>query len=1178
VADFEQALTAHRQGRHDQAETDLIRVAGAALDLHEWVIGLYLGTLHPQGTVRDEYNSLTHESPPASFHRLLKLMERRAIPPISGDLLRSLDEGRSFRNLHHHRGAVPSVSEALGALQAARLLLVNYLDATPEEAPEPRNLDGDLATKRARYLEALVREMDGLDFSGLVSVVLGGATPRLSDVFVEPQLRLLERTEGQEEVKPKTVKRWVPGQRYKVEVCEGGSDQLLSKLIEKRSLVLLAEAGAGKTTLARYAVERVAAGDALPPELGGVLPVFVRVPELAAELESSRVMRLREFLVKRHCPEYSDVLASAIEQGSILVVIDGLDEARTREMRQLVVDRAREFLSSHKGARLLLTSRKDGYQDNALNEDAWVMEVLPFDDMRVAEFLKKLAAASSPAVGRVLETANQTIRQTPALKELASSPLILSVIAMEVAAGGPAPRSRFEACRAAIETLARKWPLKKAKLDDRETEEVLESLSYVGYDLLQSGSGTRCTEMCALKSLMRMDGRGEREAKALLRRIEQGTGLLRVDGIDDGGRPLYAIWHALLVEYLAAAGMAERWRKGTSDVSDWLAEERLLVAVEMAAGHLQRRSDEDASAFVRELAGGGASGAGVAARLRRWLRLPERVWCDVAGILVDDFVEGGQSVTLEALKPFIDDDSVPADSVTASDEDTPDSRVRKAILRLAMGQTDDMTLAAVCSFCFGSGLDVKHLKSVLGGDGWMERLFNLVAEDWRQEPVGMLTFPFYCDRNNIWLVARNYLYADNTGKSFAVSASLVARLREFGVLPIDIPGLLSLEGIDAPDLVWLDSRDIERLSDRSLARLLAGPYPDGASAAAMLSSEATTFGRRLLATGLDAGVPEEDRVMALRALRHLLPKLARAGADAQDDPKGLLGGELEAWVDSLVAAASDDAVPGVRIAAFDALDGAILSPPMQNARFIALLSNPEDADSLLRHALDAISRGPTDVANGPRDPTRKDLFGVEVWGDGIPSPELAAAIRGLLLHPSADVRCRAAMASLQLRCAIHDDDVPPMAEAFLSAMIDPDSGIHDIGERGTRCLLCLASVTSPEASEAVADAIIVLLRDPVGRERVCEWADESPLQEDLCERVPFRNSRIARRLCGMMDESDPRIVYFAYQLAAGLSEPGGSVLTEAHTAAYRQAVREIFNDFGFGFRYKDYEEWLEDQW
>jgi hypothetical protein len=344
-------------------------------------------------------------------------------------------------------------------------------------------------------------------------------------------------------------------------------------LLQERVLVILGDPGGGKTTVlrwlachladavrlqrhvvdgqARLVVERRQVDVRAPDDSGDFdlgparLPILIRASQYVDEIaqarnSGTRIPTLYEVLsrplwdkqppVDRTTPQLSPLPADelartihgAIDAGRAVILIDGLDEVVSVELRSDLMKGLSEFIESHierqgqlppHGNQIVITSRVVGYWSLPVPAERWpkALQIKPMDRPAVEHFCRNRLRAAEARAERGSRSADSPATASgliadlfdprfPRRGELASNPLLLSVLVAVYSKGLRLPENRPDLYRVTIDYLIDAWRSQRIQPDVAQrltTEEIREILGALAIEVHELHSSNVIDEKSA---------------------------------------------------------------------------------------------------------------------------------------------------------------------------------------------------------------------------------------------------------------------------------------------------------------------------------------------------------------------------------------------------------------------------------------------------------------------------------------------------------------------------------------------------------------------------------------------------------------------------------------------------------------------------------------------------------
>ncbi|MFN5398273.1 MAG: NACHT domain-containing protein [Pseudanabaena sp.] len=217
-----------------------------------------------------------------------------------------------------------------------------------------------------------------------------------------------------------------------------------------RKLMLLGKPGAGKTTLLKYTALKCSQGEVF----SDLVPIFVTLRQYAGAESQPRLL---DYIIQDfHTYNIGDELAvkQLLQQGRAILFWDGLDEVREDDLYRVLED-LRSFSEHYYSNRFVITSRL-GAQEYVFEKFTEV-EVANFRPLQISQFAQRWFASNS----RHIELFLRKVEDNRPIQELATNPLLLTLLCLVFDEFGDFPTNRSELYREGLDVLLKKWDAKR---------------------------------------------------------------------------------------------------------------------------------------------------------------------------------------------------------------------------------------------------------------------------------------------------------------------------------------------------------------------------------------------------------------------------------------------------------------------------------------------------------------------------------------------------------------------------------------------------------------------------------------------------------------------------------------------------------------------------------------------
>lgn len=320
--------------------------------------------------------------------------------------------------------------------------------------------------------------------------------------------------------------------------------------VEKyNKLLILGKPGAGKTTFLKYLAIQCNSGEFQ----ADLVPIFVTLKEFAEVAKKPSLLKhiSQQFSA---CGVIATQVADLFNQSKALVLLDGLDEVR-EEDNSRILNEIRDFSEQFYGNHFVMTCRiaARDYTFEKFTE----VEVADFDNEQIATFANNWFM-DKPVKQEIFI---KRLEDNNRVKELATNPLLLTLLCLVFEESGDFPTNRSELYKEGLDALLKKWDAKRGiqraqvykKLSVQRKEDLLSKVALTTFEQGDYFFKQKIAEQYVTAYIRNLTDANteeeelQRDSNDILRSIEAQHGLLveRAKGI-------YSFSHLTFHEYFTA--------------------------------------------------------------------------------------------------------------------------------------------------------------------------------------------------------------------------------------------------------------------------------------------------------------------------------------------------------------------------------------------------------------------------------------------------------------------------------------------------------------------------------------------------------------------------------------------------------------------------------------------------
>lgn len=357
------------------------------------------------------------------------------------------------------------------------------------------------------------------------------------------------------------------------------------------NLLVLGKPGAGKTTYLKYLSLRMASQDKNSKIEKRRLPVFLTLHTFAKS-----GLSLQDYMIKQFdlCgfEQAGPFLERMLTNGDCLILLDGLDEVSREIHLDNVIQEITDFTRKYRESRFVVSCRIATY--NHWFPKFKEIEIADFNEAQIEDFTQKYFQKEQETGAACW----QKLKGNKRLLEIASSPLLLTLLCITYDERQDFPPNRALLYGQAMNALLNKWDaerrIKRDKLyrdlDEARLKQLLSRLAWGHFENNTYFFSEEELEKGISQFLVDLLGEeAHHKGKEVLRDIEEHYGL-----IVRRSRYAFSFSHLTFLEYFTARHIVDKALNGSIDelIENHFGDDRWLEVFLLTAGKLGAGVDE----------------------------------------------------------------------------------------------------------------------------------------------------------------------------------------------------------------------------------------------------------------------------------------------------------------------------------------------------------------------------------------------------------------------------------------------------------------------------------------------------------------------------------------------------------------------------------------------------------
>lgn len=350
--------------------------------------------------------------------------------------------------------------------------------------------------------------------------------------------------------------------------------EITTALEKFEKIVVLGDPGSGKSTTLKHLAYEICANRALGHILSSYIPIYIKAIDYS-KYYSDTGRNLSEYIIDINT-QYGPLFLDSLNNNSLLVLFDGLDEINVTHQRHCVVEKLNSFIAQYPNIKIVVTSRIVGYKETRLSGYFFEFEVDKFSDEQIQAFLNNWYCSVSSHTDNdeqiALASAKDlflSIKQNNSVYRLACNPLSITIIALIYSKGRKLPEKKASLYDIATSTFLDNWVhLRTTPNNNIDRDTLIELLAPISFYIHEKYSSGLIPES-ELRQLLINEYKCihhylqpkeiKKDINDIISFLRQDAGFLYEKGLDENGEALFGFVHLSFQEYFAAIEFKNKW-------------------------------------------------------------------------------------------------------------------------------------------------------------------------------------------------------------------------------------------------------------------------------------------------------------------------------------------------------------------------------------------------------------------------------------------------------------------------------------------------------------------------------------------------------------------------------------------------------------------------------------------